>query len=160
MGKKACWIIGGFEICCNVTHSSMVLLFIIGVHCTFVSTFQDECSLFISSVLRRETPFKAHCGPFEVSSPEVNSGGIDSNQTALREYWCLSESRAVKGLVMRQEPFERFLWWAAPSEKFYPALHFTALHYTLALAPYHILPPSSLFICRGIPIRLMPKRPE
>ncbi len=85
--------------------------------------------------------------------------GIDSNQTPLRAYWCLSESRAVKDLVMLQEPF-----WKVPlmsthwksSIQFSTSPHFTTLS---ALAPYHTQSPP-LFICSRIPIHLHPKRPH
>lgn len=76
--------------------------------------------------------------PFELGSAEVNSrvltvtrqpgGNIDA-------FWELSWIRLC-------DPFERFLRWI-PSEKFYAVLHFTALDYIPALAPYHMQSPFS-----------------
>lgn len=131
----SCQIIVGFYIIHTI---SRMYKMSINQHSPSSSTLPDECNLFCTSVKRIGTLFKAICSSFEVSSPEVN-WGIDSKQTALRKYWCVSESSAFK----RPSDAAGTLWkvplmstrWKVISSS---SVHCTALHYTPALAPYHI----------------------
>lgn len=127
-------------------------------HSSVSSAEPDKCNLFSCSITRTGALLKGNWG--EPSWSQLQ--GIDRNQTACREYWCLPGSWTVEDLPMLQRPFERVLWWA-PSENFYPvlhftSLHFTSLHYSTALSPYLMQFLFQPWIHSGIPIPLLRQR--
>lgn len=129
------------------------------------STFSDECNSFCTCQ-QDGNSLQSQLYPVWGELSWSQLWGIDSKQTALREYWCVFRAQPLKDLPMLLEPFERFLWWAPMKSyiQLFISLYCTAPHFSFGALSHtilffigdgiHAVPESpNGFVCHSVPSR-------